>query len=187
MVSRDKRYYRCTTNYIANDTCIGAFVSHDDIEKAVLKELSSLINMYLDKDQLTTAIRTDNNMQERKKKIEIEIAGYEKKICEYEKAIKDLYLDKVKGLISDDQFVGYSKDFFREQERAIIDKDEAEKRLADAEKAILNANNKRTIVEQYINVQELNRTMVEELIESITVKRRSPKTKELAIQINWNF
>ena len=46
-----------------------------------------------------------------------ELAIYNKKIEEYTKGIRDIYMDKVKGLITDDDFVAMSKDFVKEKER----------------------------------------------------------------------
>lgn len=186
-ISRNKRNFRCSIRHTAKGACVGAFVSYDTLEKTVLNELKKLIDTYLDTNQLTSAIKSDGYLLKRKEKLENDISKLNKKISEFEKAIKDLYFDKVKGLISDEEFLSFSKDFHQQKEKALFDKNEMESKLAHVEKTIQNADSKRKMINQYLNVDKLDRIMVEELIDSILVGRRNPETKELPIQINWNF
>jgi len=43
------------------------------------------------------------------------------------------------------------------------------------------------MIEQYINIIKLNREIVEKLIDCIYVGRKDPKTKQIPIEIHWNF
>ena len=45
----------------------------------------------------------------------------------------------------------------------------------------------RQIVEQYANLKHLNREIVDKLIDYITVGKKIPSTKEVPIEIHWNF
>ena len=96
-------------------------------------------------------------------------------------------MDKVKGLISSADYAEMSKDF-------IADRDRLEKLISDGCKQVEEINvkievgdNRKEIIERYTNLKHLNREMVEILIDYISVGKRIPKTKDVSIEIHWNF
>lgn len=96
-------------------------------------------------------------------------------------------MDKVKGLLSESDYVAMSKDFTAERdrlERVIAD---GEKQLSELEEKIAAGDNRREIIEQYTNLEHLNREIVETLIDYITVSSRIPGTRDVPIEIHWNF
>ena len=185
--NRGKHYLKCSSRHVAKDACIGSFISVDRLEGVVIDELNRLSAEYLDKDELEQNIEFCNNLQAQKARLVSDIAIYKKKIDEYSKGIRDLYIDKVKGLISSGDYVEMSKDFIAERERlerVVLD---GEKQLAEIEEKILIGDNRRDLIEQYTNLEHLNREMVEALIDYISVGKRIPKTKDVPIEIHWNF
>ena len=48
-------------------------------------------------------------------------------------------------------------------------------------------DNRRELIEQYTGVEHLTREMVEILIDKITVGKRIPGTRNVPIEIHWNF
>lgn len=172
---------------MAKDACIGSFISVDKLEQAVIVELNRLSQEYLDKDELERSLELCGNLQEQKARIQSDIAIYEKKIAEYSKGIKDLYMDKVKGLISESDFIDLSKDFAtgRERlERVVID---GRNQLAAIDKKIEVGDNPWELIEQYTNIEHLSREIVETLIDYISIGKRIPRTRNVPIEIHWNF
>lgn len=112
---------------------------------------------------------------------------YKKKAADFSKGIRELYLDKVKGLISESDYVEMSKDFTAEHDRLERVTAEAEKQLAEIEEKIAAGDNRRQIIEQYTNLEHLNREIVEILIDHISVGKRIPGTRDVPIEIHWNF
>ena len=95
----------------------------------------------------------------------MEIVAYQKKISEYTKGIRELYLDKVKGILSETDFLELSKDFSTEKERLeklVID---SQKKLDVIERKIQAGDNRRQLIEQYTNLEHLDREIVDKLIE----------------------
>ena len=116
-----------------------------------------------------------------------DIAVYEKKVAELSKGIRELYMDKVKGLISENDYVEMSKDFTTERarlERGIVD---GQKQLGEIEEKITVGDNRRQIIEQYSSLEHLNREIVEILIDYISVGKRIQGTRDVPIEIHWNF
>ena len=142
---------------------------------------------YLDQDELERNIEFCDNLQGQKKQVLADIAVYEKKVSEYAKGVRELYIDKVKGLISENDFLELSKDFSSEKERLEHLIMKSQKRLADIEEKIQAGDNRRELIQQYTNLEHLNRELVEVLIDYILVDRRIPGTRDVPIEIHWNF
>ena len=75
-----------------------------------------------------------------------------------------------------------------------MEKANLENLLAEKQKKLLELNNeqetlksKRQILEKYINVTELSREMVDNLIDYIVVGAKDPNTKKKTIEIHWKI
>lgn len=182
-----KHYLQCSNRHVAKDACIGSFISVDKLERLVIEELNKLSKKYLDKNELEQSIDVCNNLQMQKKHLLSDIATFDKKISDYSKAIRELYIDKVKGLISENDYANMAKEFTSERtrlERVIAD---GEKQLSDLEEKIALGDNRRELIEQYTNLDHLTREIVETLIDYISVGKRIPGTRDVPIEIHWNF
>ena len=185
--NRGKHYLQCSNRHVAKDACIGSFISVDKLEQMVIAELNRLAAEYLDKDELEQNIEFCDNLQGQKKRLLADMSAYEKKIAEYSKGIRELYMDKVKGLISESDFVELSKDFTTEKERLERVMIDGQKQLAEIEERIAVGDNRRELIEQYTNLEHLTREIVEILIDYIVIGKRIPGTKDVPIEIHWNF
>ena len=180
-------YLQCSSRHVKTDACTGSFISVDRLEKMVIGELNRLAAEYLDRDELEQNIEFCGNLQGQKDRLLSDLAVYRKKVAEYSKGIRELYMDKVKGLISESDYMDMSKDFIAERdrlERVIAD---GEKQLVEIEEKIAAGDNRRELIEQYTNLEHLTREIVEILIDYISVGRRIPGTRDVPIEIHWNF
>ena len=123
----------------------------------------------------------------RKNPLKNEISIYEKKISEYTKGIRELYLDKVKGVLSESDYLDLSKDFSKEKERLEKLVADTQKQLDVIERKMQAGDNRRQLIEQYTNLEHLDREIVEILIDYILVGKKDPVTKNVPIEIHWNF
>lgn len=182
-----KHYLQCSNRHVAKDACVGAFISVDRLECMVIDELNRLSAEYLDKEKLTQNIAFCDNLQGQRKRLLAELAAYEKRVAEYSKGIRDIYMDKVKGLISESDFTELSKGFSADKERlesVILD---VHRQLDKLDQRIAAGDNRRELIEKYTNLEHLTREMVEILIDYITVDKRVPGTRNVPIEIHWNF
>ena len=116
--------------------------------------------------------KDDNKDDDETKALKEQIAAMQKRLDDADKAKKD----------SDTR-----KDF-------IADRDRLEKLISDGRKQIEEidvkievGDNRKEIIERYTNLKHLTREMVEILIDYISVGKRIPKTKDVPIEIHWNF
>lgn len=83
----------------------------------VIAEIKKLAAEYLDRDELEQKIEFCDTLKGQKKRLTADLHAYERKAAEYSKGIRELYLDKVKGLLSENDYVEMSRDFVSERDR----------------------------------------------------------------------
>lgn len=184
--SHDDRYLRCPTRQVDKSSCIGSFISENVLKRTVLKEINLLIEQYLNVDQLEEKVIL-NRFRNDKEQLKKEIAEYQANINKQSKAVKTLYMDKVNGIITEEQFIEFNTDFNKQKESLELIIAEKSKKLAELENEQETLKSKRQILEQYVNVTELTREMIEGLIDYIEVGAKDPITKKKEIKIHWKF
>jgi len=182
-----RHYLKCGTRCAAKDACIGSFISVEALEKAVLDELRWMVDIYLDKSELERQIKFNDDMSFSLEKVKSNMTIYEKKINELTKAVRELYMDKVRGIISENDFVAFSRDFSEEKSRIKKAYGETQEQFATVQEKMKKTMNHREKIEQYINLQELDREIVEKLIDYVSVGKKNPETRQVPIEIHWNF
>ncbi len=182
-----KYYLQCGTRFISNRACEGAFIGVEWLEAVILKEIHRLCEEHLDKDQLLRKVVFANDLQAQKDLLLQTLTSYQKKAEEYTQGIRMLYIDKTKGLLTDDDFADLSQNFSAEKKRLALLISSTEKELSVIDKKIVLGDNHRELVEQYINPKHLTRELATALIDHIRVGKRICGTKEVPIEIHWNF
>jgi len=185
--SRGKRYLKCSSRNLLKDTCIGSFIPVEKLEQIVILELNRLSQQYINEDNMENNIKTFNNFGEQKKLLETKLKEYQKRLDTYTKALSELYLDKISNIVNKDDYINLSNNFTLEKEKLIKLISKIKEEILHIEEKENNAHNQRKIIEKYINIQELNREIVEELINFIYVGKKEKKEKEYPVEIHWNF
>ena len=80
-----------------------------------------------------------------------------------------------------------SKDFAGERDRIERVIEAGEQQLGELNERIAIGDNRRALVEKYMNIEHLNREMVDTLIDYVVVGRRIKGTKTVPVEIHWNF
>ena len=84
-------------------------------------------------------------------------------------------------------FIELSKDFTTQKERLEAQVLKCQKQIAEIDIKIAVGDNRRERIEQYVNSEHLTREMVEILIDKIMVGKRIEGTRNVPIEIHWNF
>lgn len=180
-------YLECPNHNVAQDACIGTFVPVRKVEQAVLAELKRLSNAYLDKDAITQKVEFQNDIRQKKKQVAEQLDAYQKRLSEYSKGLRDLYMDKVRGFLTEQDFTEMSKSFAADRTRVEKQIAEAEVTLEQLDQAMQNGDQRKELIDRYTDFEHLNRPMAEALIDYVRIGRREPKTPEQLIEIHWNF
>lgn len=182
-----KYYLGCSNRHISKEACIGSFISVERLEKVVIDELKKMSDEFLDKEDLEKNIILANTLNQQKQSAEKEMLLYKKKTAEYSKAIKDLYFDKVKGVITESDYINFSHDFVNEKGRLESLVKELQKNIDKIDARKNGNDNRREIIKEYTDINHLDRETVQKLIDHICVGKRLTGSREVPIEINWNF
>ena len=185
--SRGKHYLICSNRHISKDACIGSFISVDKLEEAVLDELHLLINEYLDVETLKRNVDLNCNLNAVKERCLSDLAAYEKRQNELSKIIRELYIDKTKGILRERDYLDLSADFAAERDRLERAVAGLKKQILEIEEEFSLEDNRLKIIESYTNPKHLSREMVEVLIDHICVEKRPKGSKNVPVTIYWNF
>ena len=184
---RGRYYLQCANRHVSEDSCIGAFIPAAKLEEVIIDELKRLSAKYLNKAVLEQGRDCCSSLHRRKQSLLSHMAACEKRVAEYARGIRELYMDKVKGLISENDYWEMSKEFMDKRSQLEHALKDIQKQLAETEEKILVGIDRRELVEQYVNPKHLTREMVDALIDHIVVCRRIPGTRRYPIEIHWNF
>ena len=183
----NKRGFKCERHTLSHDACIGAFISLRKLERILVAQLHILSEKLLDEDQLEQRIDPFSDLKERKSQIEAEISILKRRIEENHTAMRAMYLDKIKRIITESEYtdlimkLGDEKNGFENQVVGLTEQiDEI-----DATLAIHDI--KRLLVQHYVGARSLSKEMVSILIDYILVGKRDPVTKNTPVEIHWNF
>ncbi|MGX8710117.1 MAG: recombinase family protein [bacterium] len=185
--NRGKHYLQCSNRHVAKDACTGSFISVDKLEQTVIAELNRLAAEYLDRDELSQQIEFCDHLQEQKSRILADISVYEKKIAEYAKGIRDLYMDRVRGIITESDFVEYSKSFTAEKERLEHVVADGQRQISEIDQKMETGDDRRQLIERYTSLEHLSREIVDTLIDYLSIGKRIPGSRDVPIEIHWNF
>ena len=185
--TKDRYYLKCPTHQIKKDECIGAFIAVSRLERIVKAQLDRLSEEYLDKEELEQKVQLNHDLKGRIKTIESEINLYQKKILEYDHAVRESYIDKVNGIIAIEDYQNVSA-YFSEEKNSLNKRiKELKKQLERIQRIVQQPINRKELIEQYTNTEHLDREIVDKLIDYILVGRKNPDTKAVPIEIHWNF
>ncbi len=180
-------YLQCNTKTISESACPGAFIPGKELERIVLTELRKFNQNLLDQGKLEREIKFAEALNTKKAKVESEMRGYQEKVDEYTIALKQLYVDKAKGLISIRDYFEMAEGFQADKERFEGLIQSCQERIADIEASIQIGDNRIELLAKYINVECITRSMAEILIDHIEIGRRNKETGNVPVSIFWNF
>lgn len=182
-----KHYLGCSNRHVSKDSCIGSFISVERLEKAIIDELKKMSDKFLDKESLEHNIILSDALKNQKQNLKKEIALCGKKTAEYSKAIKDLYFDKAKGIITESEYVNFSRDFVSEKKRLETLLRQHQKSMNKINERISSNNSRQEIIKKYTDIDCLDRETVQKLIDHVCVGKRLEGSRDIPIEIHWNF
>jgi DNA invertase Pin-like site-specific DNA recombinase len=186
--SRGYDYLRCKiyARDPKKELCTSHSIRFDHLEKYVSERIRIHIK-HADNDNLAYRFKQEEELLSRVKSLSQELDKIEKEISEKNTIIKNLYVDKVKGFLTIEQFNELNNSFTREkvqlEDRKVQITEELEKihtKSDTIEKWV-------RLVKKYKNFKELNHEMVNELIDYIEIGEKDKETNEQRIIIHWNF
>jgi DNA invertase Pin-like site-specific DNA recombinase len=188
--NREYRYLRCTSKFFSQQSCKGAFIAQRFLENAVLAELNDIICYYFDEEAAKEMLSVRKNYDLEQKKLERDVISCQRKIRNLSNAERNLYVDKITGVINEQEFLDFRKGFQRD--------------LGECQKKLENMGNRlqfliqeqkrgefvQEILQKYQKVEKLDRIIINTLIDHIEIGRCENKVHRTdlpPITIYWKF
>ena len=185
--SGGRRFLGCPNRHISKNVCQGAFISEEKLERSVIAELNRLSAEYLDMDELERKVNLNQALEKQRQEAKAELAAHQKMIADIAKQKLASYEDKMSGIISTVEYIEFAKRCTVKIEGLEAQIPVLEEQIEQIEKMIASGKSKRKILEQYVKVEHLTHEMVEILIDKILVGKRIEGTRNVPIEIHWNF
>lgn len=182
-----KRGFKCERHALSHDACTGAYISLRKLERIVAAQLQLLSEELLDEEMLEEGIDPFADLRVQKTQIESKVASLQKNIEQNHAAMRSMYLDKVKGIISASEYADHILAISEEKSDYEKQVTELTEHIEQIEATLSIHNNKKLIASQYVGTRILSKEMVSILIDYILVGRKDPLTKETPVEIHWNF
>ena len=188
--STKHEYLVCSNNRDGYDDCINkSAIRYDELEEIVLNTINKKIKKFYDENELLaldckkTDNRFDNSINSLKKKKET----LENEINKTRNYLKNLYEDKVNGVITPEQFKDLIANYNNNEEglKKQIKTIDNEINYYKTKKEVLKNN--KEIFSKYHNLKKLNRVIVTEFIDKIYIGKLNKEENCRDIQIVWNF
>lgn len=185
--SHGRYYLQCPNRHISKNACVGAFLSVKRLEQLVLAEWNTLSALYLNTEELEKKLDVCSNLEQQKNNLQKTLLAYRKKTETIQKAIRSLYLDKIQGILSDETYLDFFQQFSAEKQQLETQIQATEQKIQALEEHLSHGDNRRAILEKYLPLSHLTREMVEILVDYVVVGKRIPGTRDVPIEIHWNF
>jgi len=190
--SRDgKTYYlRCKLSAMTKRRdCTPHCVSQDKVERAVAYKMRGLIHSVMDVDNaggiIGDALLLIDKEGNIPTKIEKQLMEVESKIEAVRKNTATAYVDKLNGIISEEDFLSFKEVFENERRRHIAKKEHLKRELLLTDTRQNAHEDIGLLLEKYKEMDTLTHEIVNDFIDTIYIGEKDPETKEQPITINW--
>lgn len=183
-------YLKCKGSKLANHVCANKeSIRCDVLEKIVLDEINHQLKKYYNLNELESLYKKKHisfrkDYQYKKQKIEQEINDIDKKLVKKKEYYKQLYIDKLDGIITDKDFIIFKEKFINEienyEQRLILLNDDLKKIRIKEEKAYDSSN----VFKKYKQIKKLNREVIDEFIDRIWIGVVDNNERSINIEIN---
>ena len=181
------RYVRCRMHQRAPEQCGNKTCTNlTDLQNVVLQRIRAYVSDWFDPEKVKLP-EQDDPVRQRNQAMREELRKLRGDVERRRKAMQELYLDKVSGLIDSAQFFEMNKSFLDEvsSAEARIEKLESELEQQKEESATIQTQMQR--VRELAQVSQLTRELVVLLVHRVIVSPKDPLTGEQKITIEWNF
>ena len=177
----NKKYHVCDNN---------KSIRYDIIEQYVLDAINGLLkkcNQKLLEEEFNQTLERQNRQDTLITNLNKEKATLEKKLNESKLYFKNLYMDKMKNIISEEDFLMLREEYNKDVDSYQLRIQEIEKKLEETEERKDNSKDIESILKKYRHIKELDRIIVDEFVEKIYVGKINKDTNTREIKIEWNL
>lgn len=174
-----KKYgeYRYTTicysySRLYSDICTRHSNSIPVLEELLISHIKEVCKKYISKDlpdELIKIAQQEKRKQQEQFDYQKRIEELEQKIEDSSLYIKNLYKDKVKGIVSETDYIQLTQEFAKDRDSYIEEKVKLEKHLAENDTKQEDLSKLEKLIEEFISLEKPTKALLNDLIEKITI------------------
>lgn len=184
-------YFSCKGSKKLYGNCTTHSIGYENLKELVTVKIKEKILAYYNFDNISDDLFVKKDTLSKSKNLEKKKDTLNKEMENINKAIKELYINKVNGKVPEDVFDDLNNSF-------LIDKSNKQKEISKIENDLLNLKQKELnskiikkqkeeIISSFKDFKELDYDIVNSFIDYIEIGEKDKKTKSQDIIIHWNF
>lgn len=188
--TQDSRYLRCQlANKTGNKKCTPHAVRLKRLKDMVEDEIRKLIDMVLTKDNENYLSQSLNGLSQTKDvigSINKELNVINRIIQENNDALASLYMDKVKNIITEEEYITLKETFNKARTELLIKDSKLKGKMEELKKISVEKSDTLTLAKKYMDFEELTSDMVVDFIDYIEVSEKDMYDNQ-EIHIYWTI
>ena len=164
-------YIDCSLARGKDRKCKTSNYNYNKFEEKTLDIIRQICKTYANKNELKHIYeKCKNNYETLMEKETFHLKEIETRIVDVSKKIDKMYLDNVNGLITNDDYFRYSKDFIEERERLKKEKSNTENKmntLKDKQKNHENDEEIENVIDTFLEMEKPSKKILYELIDRV--------------------
>ncbi len=174
-----KRPYITCSNH---KSCYPLCMNYNKFESSILNIIRQVCKIYVSKDDLYKVYENYNDkVIELKQKIKKRLDIINNNIFEIDADLEKMYMDKLNGILSEENYIIYSQKIIKQKEQLIIQKNELENEMSIDRDKKNNEEKIEKIIEDFMKFDNIDKTFLYRIIDRIELD------KDKNIYIFFNF
>lgn len=188
---RNYIYFSCKGSKKLYGNCTTHSIGYENLKNLVTEKIREKILAFYNFDNISDDLFVSNGNLNKTKLLENKALLLSKEMENINKAIKELYLDKVSGKIPEEVFEDLNSSFLSDKSSKQKEITQIETALSSLKEKELNSKfikkQKEKIIDHFKNFTELNYDIVNSFIDYIEIGEKNKKSKSQDVIIHWNF
>lgn len=179
--------YRCKTNSLAKEKCSSHTIPYTKLYDTIYHKIKEYIQQYGNWDEIDRQIDITGTILEKRKHLEKEKKEIQEETKLKDRALKNCYLDKVSGTLSQEDFQIIHASIQEDKKDLQKKEQELQKQLTYIASDEEIQRRKQQTIDKYKNVSNLTYELIDSLIDYIEIGEKHPETGKQEIVIHWQF
>ena len=184
-------YFSCKSSKKLYGTCTTHSIGYENLKNLVIEKIKEKILAFYNFDNISDDLFVSSNNLNKAKLLENKKETLSKDMENINKAIKELYLNKVSGKVPEEIFEDLNSSFLYDKSTKQKELTKVELDLSNLQEKELNSKfikeQKEKIINQFKYFKELNYDIVNSFIDYIEIGEKNKKANSQDVVIHWNF
>lgn len=142
------------------------------LEKILIENIKKVCNAYLNRDlekELIEMVEKENKRNVLEQEYNKKVDNIETKIEDLNLCIRNLYMDKVKNVITEKDYIELSKNFTQERDKLINEKEELLKLSTNLKNDNNNKEEIEKVAKEFVSLKKPTKELLSRLIDKVTI------------------